>query len=289
MQLIYNHSYNKLIKENNDLHQNYSLDLFIKHYIEIDKCSSAVLIVPTRKYVDYIKKQWIQKYYTEHKKAIGKLHIYNLLDFAALVLNEIHKNISIYSDAVLLNFVEEATQYLIDNDELKYYKRISFNLLTKMFDVINGLRKEGISADAMNDELINQNDISSANKRFHDVSKIYAHYEKLLSEKSINNTDETGIYNKIIDIIENNKINEIDNNFLNNFSFINADSMIYFYDFTEFKLPEAKFVSLFNKCKTPVLVSIDYSKENGPVIENLPRNVRRLVMNEMNTNMISNS
>ena len=81
-------------------------------------------------------------------------------------------------------------------------------------------------------------------------------------------------------------VKENGGNVLDKLSFLDADSIIYFHDFTEFKLPEAKFVSLFNNSKTPTLVSIDYSKESGPVIDNLPLNVRRLVTNEMNTSMV---
>ncbi|MCL2038943.1 MAG: hypothetical protein FWG85_00770 [Bacteroidetes bacterium] len=298
MQLVYNRSYNRNIYPT-------SLEAFLEYYIKKDKCSSAVLVVPTRKYVNYIKKEWIKQYYTHHNKAITKLHIYNLIDFATLVLKEIkkHNNVCCYSDAALLSLMEEAMKILHNEGSLVYYNRISYNILEKIFDVVNGLRKDGITSKSMQDELVYQEGITSADKRFSDITKIYSLYEDLLAANSndchneylINSpdysnkempsqarhdrkyykTDEVGIFNAIIESQFN----------MNDLSFLDKDSMIYFYDFTEFKMPEAKFVSLFSECNVPVLVSIDYSKESGPMIDNLPQNVRRLVTNELNTNL----
>ena len=284
MQLIYNQTYNKNIHP-------ITLNTFIEHFINIDKSSSAVLIVPTRKYAEYTKKQWIKKYFTQHKKAVGKLHIYNLIDFAALVQNEINivpKNI--YSAPALLIMLEEIMFYLLKYGKLEYYKRCTQGIITKIFDVINGLRKEGISATNMKNELVEQQNISSAEKRFADITNIYFEYEKILTNKTNSKTDETGIFNDIINICSNEEISkQVQGDILNNLSFLDDDSIIYFHDFTEFKLPEAKFVSLFSNTKTPTLVSIDYSKESGPVIDNLPMNIRRLVTNELNTNLIRNN
>lgn len=289
MQLVYNRAYNKNLYPN-------SLNAFLEYYIKKDKSSSAVLVVPTRKYVNYIKKDWIKKYYRHHNKAITKLHIYNLIDFAILVLKEIKgsNNVSRYSDSALLSLMEEAMKILQKEGSLIYYNRLSYNILEKIFEVVNGLRKDGITSAGMQNELVYQEGITSADKRFSDITKIYSLYEKLLEpnqyigdrdlEQYSNlvsklyesyKTDEVGIFNSIIDSQFN----------MNNLSFLDKDSMIYFYDFTEFKLPEAKFVSLFSDCDIPVLVSIDYSKESGPMIDNLPLNVRRLVTNELNTNL----
>ena len=317
MQLVYNSAYNKNIYPS-------SLESFLEYYIKKDKCSSAILVVPTRKYVNHIKKDWIRKYYHHHNKAITKLHIYNLIDFAMLILKEIrgYNNVSCYSDSALLSLMEEAMKTLLKEGSLVYYNRLSYNILEKIFDVVNGLRKDGITSESMQDELILQEGITSADKRFSDITKIYSLYELLLHKNIKTNhtchaelvsastnkadsgqlpavyvgnnneetpkqvrcdskqvqyikTDEVGIFNAIIESNFN----------LNELSFLDKDSMIYFYDFTEFKLPEAMFVSLFNDCDTPTLVSIDYSKESGPVIDNLPLNIRRLVTNELNTNL----
>jgi hypothetical protein len=53
--------------------------------------------------------------------------------------------------------------------------------------------------------------------------------------------------------------------------------MILFSGFSEFKLPEARFIALFSEAKTPTLINIDYSPVFGPQIHALPENVRRLV------------
>jgi ATP-dependent helicase/DNAse subunit B len=267
-QLIYNNAYNS---KNHPT----SLDSFIDYFIEKDNCSVGILIVPTHKYVNYIKKCWITKYFKHHNRALGKLHIYNLIDFAKLCLKEISKeDINIYSDAALLSIMEEA----ILSTGLRYYSnknnRVSQSILEKIFAIIDGLRKDGITAEHMEYELEVKQDVSSAEKRFNDIANIYKRYSELLQSKANNKFDETGIYKQL----KHHSINH-------NLSFIKPESIIYFHNFTEFKQPEAEFVAMFNDCNVPTFVNIDYSKLSGPEINNLPNNIRRLIINDMNNSL----
>jgi len=160
----------------------------------------------------------------------------------------------------------------IKSVDISYFKKkdgsISVNVLQKIANIIIGLKEDGIVPETMSDELTERQNLVSADIRFDEITKIYSKYNSLLSDKYL---DESTIYYKVLELIGD------DPSSLNKISFFKEDGVIFFSGFTEFKLPEAKFISLFTNCKVPTLINIDYSALFGPQIQSLPDNVRRLV------------
>ena len=262
-QLVYNSSYQSTQLPTN-------LDGFFEYFINLEKPCSAILILPTGKFVKWAKKRFCRLYFNTKQLPTPPLHFFRLNDFAKKCLQELAPTTKFHflSEAGVLSLMEDAIRKI----EISYFKKkdgsVSYNVLQKITDIIIGLKEDGILPDSMTDELTARQNILTADIRFEEISKIYFQYNKLLSDKYL---DETSVYYKILELIEENP------NGLNNLSFYKNESLIFFSGFTEFKLPEAKFVSQFTNCRIPTLINIDYCSLSGPQIQSLPDNVRRLV------------
>ena len=277
-----------------------NINEFFAYFTQSQKPENAILVLPTNKYVRWAKEQFIKKYFNTKKIPTPELKFYNLQNFAHLCLNEITQNAkyTLLSDAAILAIMEEAA----NNSDLQYFKQknanISLTILQKLKNIIIGLKEDGIAPENMQQELETMQKIVSAELRFSDLTQLYQKYENLLGNNLL---DAPAIFNKIVFEIEN---------FPNDFSNENANQknaafpldlvlnenlmtnknenlLIMFNGFSEFKLPEAKFVAQFSKSKIPTVVNIDYSQIEGPNIESLPQNVRRLVVADLNQKSIN--
>ena len=297
-----------------------NIDKFFEYFIQSQKPENAVLVLPTNKYVSWAKEQFIQKYFNQKKLPTPELKFYNLQNFAQFCLNSLTKKskYTLLSDAAILAIMEEAANTF----DLQYFKpkngNISLTILQKLKNIILGLKEDGISPENMQQELETMQKIVSAELRFSDLTKIYKKYENLLGNNLL---DAPAVFNKVVFELENipnsennstsenptseftSKNNHQKNNnqkksefpldtiisgnsTTNKNSIISENSIIMFNGFSEFKLPEAKFVAQFAKSKIPTIVNIDYSQIEGPNIESLPQNVRRLVVADLNQKSI---
>ena len=272
---------------------------FFDYFIQIEKPENAILVLPTNKYVRWAKEQFIRKYFANKKLPTPELKFYNLQDFAYLCLNSLTEKskYTLLSDAAILAIMEEAA----NTTDLQYFKtkkeNISLTILQKLKNIILGLKEDGILPKNMQQELETMQNIVSAELRFSDLTKIYREYENLLGNNLL---DVPAIFNKVVFEIENilnaknNFTNENENETNSEFpldtvidnTVIDKNSIIMFNGFSEFKLPEAQFVAQFSKSKIPTIVNIDYSQIEGPNIESLPQNVRRLVIANLNQKSI---
>ncbi len=277
------------------------LDSFFDYFVEKQSSESAILILPTNKYVQKAKFDFVQKNFEKNKKPTQKLHFYRLQDFAYHCLNKAfpNNNRRVISNAATLYLMEKAANYV----EIKYYrsgrKNISLPILKQLMTIILGLKEDGITPFTMKNDLECEQNIASGDLRFNDIQLLYAKYEELLGD---NYLDVPSVYYKITDEIDKIIAQNQDNLFtsiipspMDNFPidnlFSNKNTVILFYGFTEFKLPEAQFVSRFAWSKIPTVVNIDYSHISGPEIQSLSRNVRRLAVsghNQISTDLLKN-
>jgi len=282
-QLSYNSAFNSEKNPTN-------INEFFNYFVQNEKPENAVLILPTTKYVNWAKEKFIRKYFNEKKMPTPELKFYNLKNFAKLCLEKltVKESYEVLSDAGIFTFMETAANNPDLN--LQYFKaknqKISLTILQKIKDIILGLKEDGITPESMLQDLAVQQNIASAELRFSDLTKIYSEYEKLLNEKIGGKIylDEPAIFQRIFDLL--NFSNEKNSNQKNsNFPFdamFGDNTVIMFHGFSEFKLPEAQFVAQFAKSKIPTVVHIDYSQIEGPNIDSLPQNVRRLAVADLN-------
>jgi hypothetical protein len=192
-QLVYNKAYIK------DKYPS-DLEVFFDYFIKLEKPESAVLVLPTNKFVKAARKIFCKKYFATNNKPIPILHFYRLQDFARKCLNEIipEKKYKLLSDAAILSLMEDAVRL----EKLSYFKKennkISTNVLQKIAQIIIGLKEDGITPESMESELTQKQNIASADLRFEEITKIYLKYNELLADKYL---DEPTIYTKIIESV----------------------------------------------------------------------------------------
>lgn len=249
------------------------LNFLIDNAIEKDLICSSIIILPTEKLVRYYTQKIIRAYYDKYGRPISKLQLYNLDNFIKILYNTIFPNIYIHkiSEAYRLAIIEEAFEKV----ELKFFKfgnkPVNFNVIEKLSNVIYGLREDGITLEALKEDI----EQAKLNKTYgydflklNDIYELYNYYEKSLTQKV---TDGPAIMFRLIDYIKNNSdYCEILNNAFkdNYFIFING--------FSEFKQPELEIISFLHKISVPIGISIDYSTENGPLFGNLEHTIIQL-------------
>ena len=103
------------------------IDSFFDYFINIQQPSSAILVLPTGKYVRWAKKKFLQKYFKVQKKPSTELHFYRLMDFAKKCLLELapEKKYKLLSDTAILSLMEDAAK----NVNLSYFSKDNKNIL----------------------------------------------------------------------------------------------------------------------------------------------------------------
>jgi hypothetical protein len=258
----------------------YNVESFIDYFVQNKNHTNAILIVPTQKYVNRVKKEYYKMNFAINASPTPQLNFFRLQDFAEncykyLFPKSAYKRLS---DSAILSLMEEAMQ----RTNLKYYEngnKISPNVLQRISQVILGLKEDGIMPESMERDLEVLQNIVSAELRFNDIMNIYSNYEKLLGDKYL---DLPTIYRQLSLALDA----ESNNNFILDDYFQQiigknnsiSEAILMFYGFSEFKLPEAGFISKFEKSNIPTIVNIDYSPISGPNIKSLPDFIRRLVV-----------
>ena len=277
--------FNKSFAESNFTNINLdNLDFVFDYLIENNKFQSTILVLPTKKYTAEMKRRFLRKY----KQATPNLLFFTLQEFAKQCLEKIlpdeHKNIKFINEPSSLILIEKVIEQERKEGNLEYYSSlVQLPVLTKITNVILGLKEDGITPQNIDNEYSEEQKVASAQKRFNDLCRIYTQYENKIKGKYLDNTD---ILYKIIEVDKNQQpvnsiLNKDTNNFILDEKIPNIDA-IFFYGFSEFKFPEAKFLSIFTKSKIPVAIHINYSAIEGPNIDLLPKNTKRLVMNWFN-------
>lgn len=222
------------------------------------------IIVPTGKYAKQLKNNIIRLYWDKYKEPIGNLNIYTIekLIFELLNLTGIQgKQYNISSAFGQALFEKVATETTLGFYS-KNNRKMSQNLITRLFNIIYGLREDGISKENFINDIENP-DTNKFNithpERYKDIMDLFINYDKALSGKI---TDLPGLLNSLI----------------NRFDIIGDDSKeipalknknIFVYGFSDFKEPEIQLFCALAGRNIPIAVHLDLSYRNGPLFNNL--------------------
>ncbi len=239
-------------------------DELLENAIENDTLDSIILIVPTGKLERRLKQNAVRQYYEKYSKPIPSINAFTLNGFAEFcydIIFDDRKRNSI-SEAYRLALLDEAS----GKADLTFYstnnKRISSVLLERLANVIFGLKEDGMTVDNLKKDIQNKNNtVFYDSARLEDVIKLYEKYEELLEGKYL---DFPALLNKITDYL----ITHSNEDLLYN-SILKDKKFVLLNGFSDFKMPEIKFISLFANSKTPFALHIDYSTNNGPLFGNL--------------------
>jgi len=252
-------------------------------FIEKKKPKSMLLVLPTRRMVLYYKNHFIRKYFERHKQPCEPPSLHT---FESLVMN-CHKKIfqnkkTQISEPFIYALIEEA----INNSKLKFFrhnpknKKVSFGLVTKIAQIINGLKEDGIFPDDLFRDVENYSpqDYIDYNiggvsdpKKLHDFAVIYQKYQELLSDKFLDAPQYLIDLNKYC--LQNTSTDfPLDQLF-------DPETVILFDKFIEFKQPQATFLKLLSQSSIPVAINVDFSPINGPLFGNLTETIADIQAN----------
>lgn len=274
--IFHNQSFNKS-------NSSVSADNIINDFISTDEISDFILIVPTGKLTRHLKYQAIEDYYNATGKPCSDINIMNLNKFAELLFNTIfsNNNYRLLSESYRLALTEESAVL----SDLEFYKensnRFYYHVIERLSNIIYGLREDGITHQNMADDL-SRNDPENIemrdSKKFSDIAKIFAGYEKILEGKYL---DPPALINLLIKYADE---YVLANPEIQNSSFddilrsINPNlKRIAIYGFSEFKIPEVALLSKFAASKIPLTIHLDFSEINGPLFGNLRRTNQVLI------------
>ncbi|MFH1052537.1 MAG: PD-(D/E)XK nuclease family protein [bacterium] len=255
-QIIYNSEY--------DFQLPIVADDLLEKAIETDTLDSIIIVVPTGKLERRLKQNAVRQYYKKYSKPIPSIDAFTLNGFVEYCYDKIfsdRKRNSI-SDAYRLALLDEAS----GKADLKFYssnqKRISPVLLQRLANVIFGLKEDGMTVEALKNDISKEEELAFYDSsRLEDVIKLYEKYEELLEGKYL---DFPAILNKITDYLNRRTEDDLLYN-----SILRDKQFVLFNGFSDFKMPEVKFISLFTNSKIPFALHIDYSTNNGPLFGNL--------------------
>jgi len=290
-QLLYNGRFDHL---NIPITANDMLDYFI----DCDKPSSMILIVPTQRFANYLKRIYIRNYFKKTGKPCSKINIFTLQRFAEYCYYKLfaHDSARIISEPYYITLIEEA----IEQCKLEFFrsksKNISLPLITKIGAIIYGIKEDGITPEVLYNDLENYNPNSQINKalggvkepkRLKDIADIFDKYQQLLGNQLL---DKPQVFIELAkrigtllkeDLSTSRAVESLFESRLpsDNFpldKFFHDDSIVLFYGFSEFKMPEVKFIQNFSYSKLPVAIHLDYTEINGPLFDNLRETAKHL-------------
>ncbi len=249
------------------------IDDFLDKIVIENNLNKFIIVVPTQKLVRHLKQKLIRKYFEVYQKPISNIQIYNLKNFIENCYDRIYNDRLKYqiSEPYKMLLFEEA----IEKSNLSFYsknkKRLSTTLIEKLSNVVYGLKEDGITIENIEEELKTYDPLEFDyfdEKRIQDILSIYKEYENLLEDKHL---DDITIIQKIIKKFEDNL----------NYDFIKQIypeiEMIFLFGFTEFKVPEYKFLSFFATTEISMSIVIDYSILNGPIFGNLETTIEHFL------------
>lgn len=274
-----------------------SIDNLIDFSIDNDAPESAIIIVPTGKFMRKLEKDFIRKYFNKYKKPVSNFKFYTFQTFVNkcyFSLFEFNPGRTI-SDAYRLTLMEEA----YEKADLKYFKsktnKASIGIIEKLDSIIIGLKEDGISTQSMFEDCqkYNPDDVFNPviggvtnRDRLFDIASLYAKYEELLGDELKDSPSLIQRLNKELKqfIQDNCSLQSASGltmsgtkNKLPIDDFFNPKSIIMFSGFTEFKLPEIEFLSYLAYSSLPSSVILDYTEINGPLFGNMKEAVIKLV------------
>ncbi len=264
-QLLYNNVF-----EGNNLPS--TIDEAVTTGINSDSLQNYFFVVPTGKIVKHLERRILFEYYERTGKPLPKLNVFTLQDFAKYCFKKLFnaKDYHIVSEAYRLALFEEA----VSRANLEFFKgkneKISYALLERLSELINGLKEDGITekeiAANLNASNKQGNVLAVDVSRLSDIYNLYMEYQDILGDKYL---DDTELLIKTTGSLSTRNFD---------FSQIVSDvDLIIFEGFSEFKKPELDFITVFSHCTVPLLINIDYDDIQGPLYTILEDSIKKLI------------
>lgn len=223
-------------------------------------CEGYSLIVPTGRRKRMLDRMLTRELFNRHFRPVPDLPMFTLEKFAQSIFKAIipRGEYRIISDAYRLMLFEEAMEIV----DLPFYRGLSDQLsrqtIEKCAEVLYGLRKDGINAEALSHELesIESQIIHGIHdpKRLHDLSVILAKYESILEKEHLLD------YPAMLSLITK-TIHEKPES-ISDFGIIIMDG------FSEFTEPEWLFLDALERSGNPFSCFLEYDPANGPLFGN---------------------
>ncbi len=249
----------------------YEISDFFDHQINNSTIHKHIIVVPTRKIVQNIKKYVAQQYSIIHHKATNNLYIYNLEDFFKQICNwlDIIKDKRIISEGIQLMLIEQA----INQSNLNYYRfqdnYLKLDVARKISSVINGLRMDGVGFESdYNDFIVFDT------RKAEDIDIIHRSYANLLGSSLL---DIPSLMEHLLFYLLQDKSVEHLSNILINKHNIETISL---FGFSDFRQLEYKILSTFRNLSIPFIINLDYSEFAGPLFGNFQKIVKFFIENQ---------
>jgi ATP-dependent helicase/nuclease subunit B len=236
--------------------------------VEIGSFEGYTLIVPTGRRKRMLDRMLTRDLFNRHFRPVPDLPIHTLERFAQSIFERIilpgtHR---IISDAYRLMLFEEAMETV----DLPFYRGLSDHLsrqtIEKCAELLYGLRKDGITAEALSQELQSPDPKSMHGihdaKRIHDLSVILAEYETILARENL--LDYPALLSLITETIHKTPDSILD------YGIIIMDG------FSEFTEPEWLFLDALERSSTPFACFLEYDPANGPLFGNFDETFSKL-------------
>lgn len=240
----------------------------LEELIDKGNCEGYSLIIPTGRRKRMLDRMLTRELYNRHFRPVPDLPIFTLEKFAQNIFKCIinRGTYRIISDAYRVMLFEEAMETV----NLPFYRGLSDQLsrqtIDKCAEVLYGLRKDGITADALKLEL--QSNASQSihgihdPKRLHDLSVILAQYELILEQEHL--LDYPGLLALITKTIHEQPES------IRDFGIIIMDG------FSEFTEPEWLFLDALERSGNPFACFLEYDPANGPLFGNFDETFSKL-------------
>ncbi|MCS7176902.1 MAG: exodeoxyribonuclease V subunit gamma [Candidatus Kapabacteria bacterium] len=230
-------------------------------------------IVPTERRVRWLKRQYFRRVFELHGKSTPEPAVLTLAGFLWTCLGKLFPpgRYTVLSDAHRLALVEDASVQAA----LSFYRRYEDDrplpsaLLEQLAAVLDGIRRDGVKAAALwvrLKEAREQNDPNVDTARLHDIAAIAQAYEELLGDDLVDEPRGWELLAEQVTCRGSNALKEL----------FPAAEMLLVEGFSAFRMPELSFLQLLATQTLPVVVSIDYSPDNGPLFGNFQELIERL-------------
>ena len=240
-----------------------------------DKPGECLHIVPTARLQRLMQRETIRSQYITSQKPVKSPPIFTLATFVQYLAASIRDfaTIHIVSDAYKLALFEE----VVEQSELLYYRiadeHLSLPIIERLKNVVQGLKKDGITPEKLMQDLENVKETSQlAQKKLTDILTLYTLYESKLQE---NISDDFTLTNRLTEYLGKNP------QYLA--SVLDHSIYLYISGFTEFSQPETAFLSALAHQTYPVVISVEFSEDNGPLFGNVQNMIKQLTFQGFTT------
>lgn len=261
----------------------YNLREAIEIAVEEDRIDELFVIVPTGKYVRKVVNDIICSYFDVHGKPVVKPKVFTLQNFALYCYEKVFqtRRYHLISEAYRLTLMEEAASQA----NLIFFKNrggdVNPNVLQRLNNIIYGLKEDGIEPEDLDKDLeavLDENydyETVTDPKKLSDIAALYKQYQEILGDTYM---DFPEALKKLTKTVQErlDKTQKMDNLLDEAFE---SEHTVLLYGFSEFKLPEIKFLSLFATAQCKFAIHLDLSRNNGPLFGNFKEMAKLLKSN----------